>query len=298
MKPKGGNSEKSVYGTLYVVFHGELIFTDVRSSSFIRVRTPQMHEHVFMAGPWLGERHIPAGAMLQLYGAEIGGQDSIHNHLDQFVIFQNPPGNPDAMPYFEILLPRPKSILSGRLVDFDPTALVIDTPGVTFETNNKRPPSSLDLYPIFQYDLSSSEVPFLGVREGDGDSFPQWPSSMGTPGYYSLHIYAESDQDLGAAHSQMAFRESAMLLGVEADVEPVVPGQLRDPTDYIPGLLQVEYSMALRDRVVTMALLGQQMRQGEPLQFVPQAAQSHPTAEKKVIHLLWLDPGSCGPIGN
>jgi len=288
--------DKPVYGTLYVVFHGELIFTDVRSSYFIRVRTPHMDEHVFMAGPWLGEQQIPAGAMVQLFGAEVVGRDSIHHHLDQFVIFRNPPGNPDAKPYFEILLPRPKQILKGQLVQFDPLALVIDTPGVTFETEGDYPPSSLDLHPIFQYDLSSPHTPFLAVRDGDGDDFPKWPSSLGMPGYYSLHVFAESDQDLGPGHTQMAFRESAMLLGVEADVEPIQAGKLQDPTDHIPGLLQVEYGMSLRDRVVKMAELGQQMRRNQPIQFRPQPAQQHPT--KTPIYPSWLDPGSCGPIGN
>jgi hypothetical protein len=297
MKSETKTIKTSQYGTLYVVFHGELIFTDVPSSSFIRVRTPHMDEHVFMAGPWLGERHIPAGAMLHLIGVGTGGKDSIHKHLDQFVIFKNPPGNPDAMPYFEILLPRPKRIHKGDLINFDQSALVIETPGVTFETQDGMPPCSLDLRPIFEYHLSSSEPPFLAVCEGDGDDFPIWPSLVGEPGYYSLHVFAESDQDLGAGHSQMAFRESAKLLGVEADVEPAVSvlAKRQVPRSDINGLLKEEHCLPLRDRVVTMAALGQELRQHQPIQFCVQHAPLHPT---KHGVLLWLDAGSCGPIGN
>ena len=42
---------------LYVVFHGELAFFEHSSTKSICVYAPVVDTHLYMAGPWLAEKH-------------------------------------------------------------------------------------------------------------------------------------------------------------------------------------------------------------------------------------------------
>jgi hypothetical protein len=130
-------------------------WTITRWAKFIRVLAP--HEHVYMAGPWLAERNVPRGTILKLDQDNIvgAGQETIHHHTDQFLIFDNAPGNPEAKPHFELLLPRPDAILKSEVVHFDSSMVVIDTPGVAAEARA----ASLDLRPVFKYYLPIPRSP-------------------------------------------------------------------------------------------------------------------------------------------
>lgn len=265
---------------LYVVFHGDFVFIDNHKAGakFIRVLAPQMDEHVYMAGPWLAERNIPRGAVLELDRKILQGlgQETIHNHTDQFLIFDNAPGNPEAQPHFELLLPRPDAILKSQIVTFDQSLVVIETPGVSFEA----PDVSLDLRPVFKYCLSASTPPFLMIPEGYGDPTMKWTASESCPGYYSLHIFAESDRNFGPGHSRMAFRESALLLGIEADLDIFQDGNIEDAKP-IQGLHPDEHAVSLKDRVCILENL-------QPRIHLQAKEDRQPR---------WINSGDCGPIG-
>lgn len=270
---------------LYVVFHGDFVFIDNHKAGarFIRVLAPQMDEHVYMAGPWLAERNIPRGTILGLdpNSVEGTGQETIHHHPDQFLIFVNAPGNSEAQPHFELLLPRPDAILKSQLVTFDGSLVVIETPGVEFEA----PDRSLDLRPVFQYylpDPGSSpppSLPSLMIPEGYGDATMNWIASESCPGYYSLHIFAEADRNFGPGHSRMAFRESAMLLGLEADLDIFQDGNVCQPIRIL-GLHPDENALSLKDRICILENL-----------------KSRIHLHAKARGAEWINTGDCGPIG-
>src|SRR4051794_32007098 len=59
--------------TFYLVLHGEIaIFDSCKPEDHISLYTPDILEHVFMAGAWLGEQRIPACATLNLTGVNAG----------------------------------------------------------------------------------------------------------------------------------------------------------------------------------------------------------------------------------
>jgi hypothetical protein len=268
---------------LYVVFHGDFVFVDNHKAGarFIRVLAPQMDEHVYMAGPWLAERNIPMGTILELDPDSVKGtgQETIHHHTDQFLIFDSAPGNPEAQPHFEILLPRPDAILKSEIVTFDPSMVVIETPGVTFEA----PDVSLDLRPVFQYylpDPGSTPRPSLMIPEGYGNPAMSWIASESCPGYYSLHIFAETDRNFGPGHSRMAFHESAKLLGFAADLDIFQDGKTTG-TGRIHGLHPDENGLALKDRVCILENLDSRIH-----------------LHVKARESLWINTGDCGPIGS
>ena len=267
---------------LYVVFHGDFVFIDHHQAGakFIRVLAPEMDEHVYMAGPWLAERNIPRGTVLELdrNSVQKTGRESIHNHTDQFLIFDNTPGNPEAQPHFELLLLRPDAILRSQTVTFDRSLVVIETPGVSFEA----PDECLDLRPVFQYNLTNpdSAPPRLVIPDGCGNPAMSWIASESCPGYYSLHIFAESDRNFGPSHSRMALHESARLLGMEADLDLFQDGSIGE-AKAILGLHPDENGLSLKERICILENL-------EP------RIHLH---VKDELGLDWINAGDCGPIG-
>ncbi len=215
---KTGEPVRDGSNILYVVFHGDVVFVDKHDQNFIRVLTADNPDHVKMAGPWLGERSIPPGSQLKLFGDLTVGHGSIYHHRDRFVIFSHAPGNPTAKPYFDLVFPRPSAILPGDVVGLDPmqgTIEIIGPYGVGFDTPDGKQPAQVDLSPVFKYEFTG-EVPYLGISPDPTDDLPRWEAQEGLPGEIFPPRLRTRRPLRDFAHVRMAFVMAADLLGVWA----------------------------------------------------------------------------------
>src|SRR5689334_15580453 len=86
------------------VLHGEIAIFDNPLKDTIYVYTPDIPEHVHMAGPWMGEQRIPRGLTLELTGVK-PGKDKIENYYQQFLVLKG--GRPSGeSAYTQIRVPR------------------------------------------------------------------------------------------------------------------------------------------------------------------------------------------------
>jgi hypothetical protein len=212
--------------TCYLVLHGGIaIFETARDVLPISIFAPFMPEHVYMAGPWLGEQRIPNPITLQLTGVDpTSGCDSMANHPDNFVVFQGGTANPSSS-CLEIRLPRPVNITSHLAHELNAQSIKLDGPsGVSLllPQGSTFPPLMSDCS-VFEYALDGSgAIPRLervgGLQPGDT---PQWIAKRNAvTGAFSLHVYAETDaDDVDGGHSEETFGSSADTLGIQAELK-------------------------------------------------------------------------------
>jgi hypothetical protein len=284
-------------GILYVIFHGEIVFRDDAANNEICVLTPKMSDHVFEAGPWLGERNIPEGSDIRLRGVLRTGTDKIRNHPDRFLIFNSSTGSQKkpmgkapmdkAMggSHFTIHMPRPVAILPGFTVEV--------SPDVVTSAHLVKVPPAVDVRPVFMYLIKPGGNPRLkDTRNGR-----EWRAGAGPTLFQSLHVVAAHDGIATPPHEVMAFKMATALLGITDAVlkadEPVgamTPG-------VIPGLAPSETQMRPTDWIDTLTNLGVQLRSdppGSPLTWMPQSTEI-PAATTTAT---CFGPGNCGPIGD
>jgi hypothetical protein len=267
---------------LYVVFHGELAFFDRDNDPYIRVYAPQVPTHIFIAGSWLGERHIPRGTTLELQGVKAGT-----GSLDDSRIVRLGLGS-EARPvaaHFEIRLPRPACIHDG---------MIIDCAGAIQGPNGPLPVRRMDLRPIFEYEMTSKSAFLSDLDHPEHEpAHPHtWRAREGCPGYYSLHVFAEEDTRFNDDddHAEKAFEQASHVLGVNGMkvVRTGEPHLGKLP----PGLYPDEVYLTLYARTEVLADLGQQVREGH--HHLVWNSQQQITKE-----VLALDShASCGPVGN
>jgi hypothetical protein len=239
-------SNGSASTTLYLVLHGAIGIFESSSGDYpITIYAPPIREHVYMAGPWLGEQRIPSSLTLQLTGVT-AGNDSMANYAMDFVVFQGGAAHPE-LSCLNIQLPQPAKIYSSLYQTLTPGAVNLVSllpPGSS--------PSKITQCVVFEYDMDGgSLVPYLKQIAGDSlETDLQWVAGQNPitgNGSYSLHLYAESDAvELGSDHAVKAFQLTAATLGVSAALSTtrVDPAVGTVPANLAPE--EVSYTLASR----------------------------------------------------
>lgn len=245
--------------TCYLVLHGEIaIFDDGGDGDFpISIYTPQMQEHVYMAGPWLGEERIPQGTSLQLMGVE-SGEDYIEDHADKFLVFQGAEPEPSST-YLQIYLPRPYKITPVRLNALTANSVKLFGPSnvsVVLPEGGSFPPN-ISKCTVFEYQLSSTSAPEFSLVSSPAMAFDSdWSAGQNSStGAFSLHLYAESDaEETDPHHAEESFFQSAKILG--ANVQLFASQNKNGPPTDVPAYLaQEEVSYTLAERIIEMRKL-------------------------------------------
>ncbi len=273
--------------TLYVVFHGEIVFLDsCNDDENIQAYAPEMDIHVYSAGAWLGENRIPSGLTLGLCGVEHGTACFVDDK-ELTLIF--PDAQTTSRPrHMQIDLPRPEEIISGVRMDITPDTITVNGTGAPLVPKDGR----LALAIIFQYRLSTPKAPLLYVKDGDvmPGFFPDWSAHNhgdGTP--YVLHVYAEADCHPGAMHVEKASKDSAALIGIDVDITVDPDERMFLPVAAPPGLSGDEINMTLARRSPATADLGAQ------IQACPTGSLGwHPDGQE--VGVLFGGPAACGHI--
>ena len=234
---------------LYVVLHGALAIHEDRDSEWIRVFAPEMKEHSYLAGPWLGEITIPSGSTLVLKGVEPtkgvepNGSDSLANHPSEMLLFEGGQCNP-AMSYLEICLPRPKNIGTPAAVQMDADQVQVYGPKQAFSPQTSR-------CTVFIYDVKPGNTPSLDVIDSvttGMNSAKCFPAGQGSGSWFSLHIFAEAPYLISdPVHAASAFRMAAGIIGIDASLTPKVHMD-GNPTPNGYPLLPEETQGLLSDR--------------------------------------------------
>jgi hypothetical protein len=294
-KPQGGTGP-----FLYVVFHGEFAFIDIEKEKFLMALAPALNEHAYMAGPWLGEVHIPKGSGLELTGVieeDRPSPDPDVSILDGWItMFHSKAVKPTntKSAWMQIKLPRP-----WKAWGYSPNPLI---PGSITVTKPKglapAPPHSQPLVLILQYRMYPGRrkvVPRLCLVSEyrmpamvSGMALPWVAGLLPDQSSYSLHIFGELDfvPANPSQHAERAFHLAAALMGVEAAEE--LPTLMRKTpvkstkSDLCPPLRDQEISLSLSDRLTALAKLA---TASPPPIWQPRAAN------KK------CDAYGCGPLG-
>ncbi|HTX35195.1 MAG TPA: hypothetical protein VME43_09240 [Bryobacteraceae bacterium] len=181
-----------------------------------------MQEHVYMAGPWLGEQRIPNSLTLRLDGVLSSGRESMADHADEFVVFKGGVANP-SLSCLEIRLPRPKCITSTLFQGLANNAITFAPGSVSL----LGPPAKMTQCCVFEYAVSPKDqfVPRLTLIGGPTlGTDPQWIAGQNPTtgsGAYSLHVYAEADAvENSPDHPAMVFYLAAGILGAAAQLRP------------------------------------------------------------------------------
>ena len=284
---------------LYVVFHGELAFYDNWDSEYIRVFAPVVDTHIYMAGPWLAEHHIPRGTTMKLLNVQ-SGEGSLS---DSKIIRLGQGCEPrPASAHFEIRFPRPHRILPGFVIKVPQGAIKITPPqNPACESGSTIPLDfdTMDLRPVFEYKMTSG-IAYLSDLDNDSDdlpSCPNWGSGAGLNRFHSLHVFAEEDSFLtdDDEHAAVAFGKCGQVLGVNGLTVHDRPSESSKGC-CIPGLHPSEHNFTLPERSKALADLGVQLRQGKDSHLQWHEHASSTSAKPDRAHAQ--GQASCGPVGN
>jgi len=256
--------------TLFVVFHGEIIFFDSCELGHpIYAYAPEIDIHVYSAGPWLAERMIPKGSNLELRGVD-DGEATLKQCSDFLLTY---PGAKPVEQHFmaenshmQIKLPRPCEILSGGRECLSDVTIVLD------DDTKVAPPDYGGLCVIFKYTFSTTECPALRIWDQDPGAKPaakdpppmqvndiqRWESGGSLDGYNVLHVFAEADIEMpGDEHVRRAAIKGASLIGVNIKELRFSPGFAeRQPVEAPRGLYEPEINLTLADRVPFLGGIG------------------------------------------
>ena len=268
---------------LYLVLHGEFAIIDIAGATGITVLAPAMDEHAYLAGPWLGERHVPQGTTLGLSANVKPGDDTFASK--GFITFSGV--SPDRnSAWMELRLPRPLAVLACETRVLAKGSITINGPtGVTLQPL----PSSVAIVPVLQYALADSTPPFL--FDVNAMEAPRKWEAGGSAGKkvekcFSLHVLAEVDLDPNdnGVHVAMAFQMAAKLMGVDASITPGATSDKGSTSARLPPLALPETSLLLYRRISLFGGLGAQQCSG---------------CDKPVMDLdppYALTEASCGPV--
>jgi hypothetical protein len=269
---------------LYLVLHGEFAIIDVKGAPGISVLAAAIDEHVYMAGAWLGERHVPRGTTLTLSGVtgETAPDKSAMENI--FIAFDGVTSKADSA-WMELRLPRPAAVFPYQQRKVPQNPITFNGPaGVTF----LLPPAATPIAPVFQYVLTdANSAPFLHDIDGV-KGMQKWDAgaSYNRDGSYSLHVFAEIDsKPPDGTHAAMAFRMTAQLMGVDASLREIITAITGGPDPQGPPLVKAETAFRLYDRVNALGGLGAKQRNDIdfPKSLDPPPSQS-------------VDEASCGPV--
>jgi hypothetical protein len=212
--------------TLNVILHGLIAL--VRQKDSIIALMPDVKQHVFRAGSWLGEIELRNG-FYSLTGVNSGTADF---DKTKNLILENAQMSPDgpSAAYATILFPKPKEIHSLRPVAIDPKTDLSgrDAAGITA--------TALTSIQIFVYDC-----PDLSQFALQGHPFlpPQDPKLA----VFNLHVYSEEDVDpADLDHAVNAFDEAvALFKNLDLKLVNSKPIPPADPTEPRPdGVVLME----------------------------------------------------------
>ena len=249
---------------LYMIFHGEMLFVD-DGTDLLHILVPQVDEHVYLAGPFLGESAVPPKSKLRLWGCATGDAspcDDPHS-----IALRNLPIKPDAKPLFELSAPKPDRIHSGRSYKVDSSTNFFSNLDPTGAAQHV-PTDTLNIHPVFEYRLSNClpalGLPYLGGLEDDPGQEPargrRWSAGRGRDGVLSLHLYAEEDRDVDPQHTTNGLQAAGDLIGLKIALNPGATG--KNPTcDQVDGLRHEEIFYPLAQRLLNVADLGRQLRE-------------------------------------
>lgn len=251
---KSVSNEQGLAGTpLYLVLHGEFaIYDDLNPDGGIDVYAPNMPEHTYMAGPWLGEQHIPIGTALTLEGVD-SGADLLSNHKDLCLIFKGAAPFPGKA-YFAMRLPRPAMIFPLSLTQlFEDSvsgvaALGQGSVSILLPMGELFPANLPQCY-VFQYWINTDVQPSLTpIQTGSMDVESSWTAGpTRSAAASSLHVFAANDGVGGPEHAEEAFGLAAELLGVKATLlaRQNEAGTLTIPPDDL-WPMETQFSIAAR----------------------------------------------------
>jgi hypothetical protein len=281
------------YPAMYLVLHGELAIFDNPKNPHIDIYAPEIMEHVYMAGPWLGEQRIPRGTTLTLTGVETG-TDSLGKYADSFLIFRGVTPIP-VNASIALRVPRPRKItplslnrLEANSVTVDPASnvTVLLPPKATF-------PPHLAQCCVFEYNVRPGEKPKLQQVGGTVPEVDQdWCAGKKRKnGSFSLHVFAESDgTESKAAHAEHSFKSAAELLGFSATLiarKKEAGAPTTAPSDLWPG----EISISLATRVDLLRKFIGSIDGGSRIEGVRSVIDQIPH------DVILNDFFTCGPIG-
>ncbi len=269
---------------LYVIFHGAWAFVENAGEPFIHAYAPDIEEHVYMGGSWLGEIKILQGSTLQL-SSNTSPSDSFETlhvtHDNDFVIFPERKATP-KFAYAHIILPRPEKIISEMVV-----------PGVGVRTvDGKSVTQNLGLVPVFQYDLNKVDPVMVSVPDGQIFWKSRGANQYAASKAITLHLFAADDTNfrVGVASD---FTAVAALLGYVADLEfplKTVPFPAKVQTEGLQPPRDYEITTFLHQRVAWLNDIGRQFEVTGPVSIPGQPPLTRFT-------MTAADSSSCGGGG-
>jgi hypothetical protein len=267
----------------YVVLQGEFAFFHDKKKKVLRVMAPELENHLYLAGPWLGETPVDANLELTLENV-IGGKASPQDpKYDELFLRLGVTGTPHPdKARMNITMPLPIAILPGRRSSTASVKIIADGKPVKHIAPNPT------VIPILVYEWDpNGPAPVLTDKDSSHvfDAGPDSPSK-------ALHIYASGLEGETKEHVQEAFTKASALLGVDAtiswDTAKLQASVKKIPAvEFLPaGLIWYQINYYLNQRHAVTGASGAMMR-GQQAQFPPFSPTSH---------LLRFDTGNCGPI--
>jgi hypothetical protein len=273
------HSDYTPHFRFYLVLKGEIaIFTD-NDNDCLKLLAPDIPEHAYAAGPWLGEAQIPSGLTLQLKNVQ-GGRKTPADYPDLLVNLSNTTAHPE-LARFEIDVPFPHEILAGAEQNTSSMSVIVTNPDGSTSPLPKMPKQTC-LAAILVYNWDGVHAPFLV----DPVSGRQWLSGGKQPLYRSLHVAAAGETAAAEEqpdHAKVAFHKAAAVLGVNAAIDFGGGGDIT-LTTAPPGLSFFEVNLSYFETLQ----LGQTL--GEILEGGRSQLPDPPTTMKFL-------GGNCGPIG-
>jgi hypothetical protein len=272
------HSREKSHFSFYLILKGEVaIFTDLANKR-LRLLAPDLPEHAYVAGAWLGEAQIPKNLTLELKDVQPGTKTPA-DYPDMLMILPDTKPHPE-LAYFEIDVPFPKEILPGAEQDVSGMKVTIFDSGGIGKPIPKMPKRTC-LASILVYEWDGRSQPFLL----DHQSGRKWFCGGKIALYRSLHVCAAGEtkaSEEDPLHARNAFHTAASLLGVNAQIDFGGGGEIT-PTNPPPGLSFHEINLSYFETLELRQALGEVLEGGAGV--VPQAGQ--------VIHFI---RGNCGPL--
>ena len=240
----------------YVVLHGEMSIFDDPAANYIRLLMPIMNDHVYMAGPFLAERHLPPGSAFLMTGVSAGAYKfTDKNERGNYVFFKNSSATPES-DTVQVLLPRPKCVYRGAPTTVKSKSIPVGEQPIT------TVPDVVYRIVVLIYDRDSDATPSLLPVTLPSDCYLDacgWPADAVKNGAMVLHIYGEDDRVPDAGHANAAFQKSAKVLG-HASSATIATSDAGSSTNIPPGLSFCDAGQTLPARMKMLEEVGEFLR--------------------------------------
>jgi hypothetical protein len=280
-------------GVFYLVLHGEIaIFDSNNPDGGLTIYTPDIPEHVYMAGPWLGEERVQRGVGLELVGLQMKeeGTAMIQDLAQNFLVFWGGMPRPVST-YMEIRVRRPNKIWPCMVLPLQKDA-VSQLSGVSVVLpDGANYPPSIAQCTVFEYDLESGAQPRLQQSAGPKPTiFSDWCAGKNAAlGSCSLHVYAEGDSVETQAHAEASFQLALRILGADNGVLNATKNTMQTPTSKPDFLAEEEYSYSLAGRIQSLRGLPSASIERRGIKSLPAFSVPFPPGDKN-------DEYTCGNI--